>query len=826
MFIQKIGQISGNYSGNKDFSVSDKFLSKVLPSNNKGEKLNPLPTSVSYGIEYFTKKTQNAENAENAISNKINEKIGEIKITKLFKSNGVPLSEIYKNKDFIKRLARLDYKNVEAKYIYFKNELQQYILPYLKNDLSQVAKILDFEELTVQDLDSLHKMARIVYEKHSKFTNTQIPQDIYLNIKTNIENIQKYENFDMLATQEQSEYIQLFGFNLDDEFINALKDSDYLMKFDLIRDAKRLGSSKLLKQELRERMKNKPISAIDVNPAKVNEFLNSNYFNIDFLKSSIGNIDLSKYNCGLPLKYSRDNFISDFNTTIKDLTLKERKEIFDYYKFNIDSKNDIIKFPVPSNADTSSLSPKVQEVISKTNKYVNDFVLNNKIILDDEDKEAEKLLNDFITVFPEFISVIGKIQHRGDSIDHHTLDNLQRCLNNPEIQNLTEEEQLILFFSVMFHDIAKKQELIDDGHQRPSAIYAKEIIKKVPISMQEKEQIYNLIVNSHWLTEGKSAKDLGAVFRHNNEFKIAQIMAKADCESSGFEYAPSEAQINAINENINKIKSNGISLFADNLPDDTSKFPTDKDGVKYLDFTDKEADLSVYGFPEGTKVKDLNLLSHNASTNFESLVNLCDDSKEICLSSSFLNASDKICTDYNLGYSHENCNVILYSSNADIALAGVKVGCTGGKRGFEHFKDFVYGENNSYKNEENRAEKNKRQRNELPNYLKEQLNLSDDEYFELYKHLEKYSDKRDIQAVTLNSGKTLDAKTIKDALNNMHEYLLTSNKNSNEYINEVVVFQPKIQAVILSKKSFFNSDLEHSKLKQTAKNNDIPIILI
>ena len=229
---------------------------------------------------------------------------------------------------------------------------------------------------------------------------------------------------------------------------------------------------------------------------------------------------------------------------------------------------------------------------------------------------------------------------------------------------------------------------------------------------------------------------------------------------------------------------------------------------------------------KGTKVKNLNLLAHNAPCDFESMINLCDDSKEICLSSSFLNASGNIKTNYNPGYREGNCDVILYSSNADIALAGINVCCTGRKRGFEHFKDFIYGENNSYKDEKNRAEENKKCRNELPNYLKEQLNLSDDEYLELYKHLEKYSDKRDIQTVTLSSNRTLDAKTIKDAINNMHNYLLTGNENGGTYINEAVVFQPKIQAVVLNKKDFLNTDLKHSQLKQAAKKNNITIILI
>ena len=171
-----------------------------------------------------------------------------------------------------------------------------------------------------------------------------------------------------------------------------------------------------------------------------------------------------------------------------------------------------------------------------------------------------------------------------------------------------------------------------------------------------------------------------------------------------------------------------------------------------------------------TKVKNLNLLSHNASSSFSSLADICNESKKICLSTSLLNASGDICTHYNQIYSYENCDVILYSSNSDIALAGINVGCTGGKRGFEHFKDYVYGESICFPNEKRRDEQNIEQRNELPNYIKNELNLSDSEYLELYRHLENYSDKRDIQSITLSSGRTIDAKTIKHTLNKMHKY--------------------------------------------------------
>ena len=64
---------------------------------------------------------------------------------------------------------------------------------------------------------------------------------------------------------------------------------------------------------------------------------------------------------------------------------------------------------------------------------------------------------------------------------------------------------------------------------------------------------------------------------------------------------------------------------------------------------------------------------------------ICDDSKEICLSSSLLNVNYGLSTNYNSGVS-----VILHSSNSDIALAGKKVGGTGGQRGRDAFENYIY----------------------------------------------------------------------------------------------------------------------------------------
>ncbi len=175
MLIHKIGYNSNNYFDNKDISFNAKFQERILSKKNPQTKPNNFPPANDYGIEYFTKKTQNVQNA---INKRINEKIGEFRITKLFTSNGVSLSEIHKNKDFIKKLANIDYQNVEEKYTYFKNELQKYTPEFEHNKLSPLIGILDFEELTQEDLDTLHKISKNVYNQHLKFNKTAQPLQI------------------------------------------------------------------------------------------------------------------------------------------------------------------------------------------------------------------------------------------------------------------------------------------------------------------------------------------------------------------------------------------------------------------------------------------------------------------------------------------------------------------------------------------------------------------------------------------------------------------------------------------------------------------------
>ena len=753
--------------------------------------------------------------ASDNVSSKINEKINFLRLNKLFSSCDISKVDLAHNKELIKNLAKLDFENVSEKYLYCYDNFGKYDIR--GRDPKYLTDILEFEELTPKGLQSLHKMALQLYERDKKWN----PETKILRyIKLNAYGFKKYNEFDIIPTAKQTSFINSFIYYIDDDYINNMDDNDELMNVGLIRDIKRCGSTKKMQEELTERMKNKPITPIEIDSVKADDFVKNDIFSFDNLYSTIGNMNLKKYKKGLPLVYPRTNFITDFKKELENLSPQEQKQVYDYYKFNIDAQNDIIKYPIPNNDDISDYSKDVKSAIEQTRRIVNDFMLNNSFVLDEDDACSEYLLNKFIEVFPEFISVTGKMEHRGDSIDFHTLEDLKLCLNSPQIHSLSEEEQRILFLSVMFHDISKKENMVDKGHQKPSALYAKEIIKKLPISLDEKERIYNLILNSHWTTEGKSAKDLGAIFRHGNDFKMAQILAEADTYSAGFDYAPDMKKLRDTENNIKKIKTSGIPLLADNLPVDKSKFPKTDDGIMYLDFTDKDLDLTEFGFRNGTKVKNLNMLCHSSGGTLESLLHICDDSKEICLSSGLLNGAGSLMTLYNNG-----CHVILHACNSDIALGGVHVGSTGGKRGFEEFKDFIYPQSISKNIDEYDRNRIEKYRNEIPNCIKEELDLTDEEYYDFYNQIEAVKSKNDIKRITLNSGRILHSYDIKKAINRIQSNLV-SGRAGRDYRNEVVIFQPKIEAVVMTKQEYFDNDIKNHNIKNTAKENNIPIIIV
>lgn len=738
--------------------------------------------------KFFNKVKETITSPETA------QKINEARLTKLFIQNGsfdvTDFKELQNNKEIIKELAKSDYNNVEKKY----NSLIKNIRKEEKNpksfryknkiSLGNLAYPLKYEKLQAQDIDEIYRIKR----SRPADENPCIHNDLDFN--QFLRTLNEYDNFDNLPASTQKSLMNSLNrdyptFNtITTEEAGDISDSSPLMKFGYIKDLKSVKSNEELVKILDARRRNIPCKAIPSDNEAIERVLSKE--GIDNLSNALKETDLTKYEKGFPLKYSRNDFIKDFNNLVADLNEDDRAKVFDHFQFKINTANDIINYPNPA---ADEVPDGLEEVTAKAQKLINKFMLENEVQLAPEDNALENELNNIIKAYPEFVSIMGKIQHRGDSIDHHTLDDLKRIMADERFERLPDSEQKILTTATLFHDFGKAQKTVDKGHEKKSALEAKEIIKKTPLSLDEKERIFNLINHSHWYVDGSKEDDIAFCFRRPNDFMMAEMFEKADSNSAGFDYSPSKTKTDNIKQHINKINSTGIPLFADNLPAEDKYYDKTQAGIRYLDLRDPEMSVEKYGYPKGTKVKDLKFLCHSSYDEQADFEALCDDSKEVCLSTSLLDCRNKFSTGYNSGDSY-----ILSGNNANIVLGGKDVGGTGGHRGYHYAKETMY-LHDTQGLSKNYAEI---ERQMIPDQIKEKLNLSNEEYTEIYTNICNLKNKNDIEDIELSNGRKIRAKDIKQTISDIQKELVRPReKGEKGYTNEIVVYNPKIEAKVL-----------------------------
>jgi len=769
-------------SANNPKLETDVFVSSnILPSKSDGimgkifGKVKDITTQISDTINSLETK----------------QKINAVKLMKLFVDNGTFsfYDEAYKQKELINELAKLDYEVVESKY---KTIIKNLNMDGIKKDspkylqsmnFNQIYPVLLYDKLKSEDIDAIYNISR-----RRVSDNPHIDNKIELCFF--VQTLKNYEDFDNLSASAQKSCMiaNIYDFptynSLMVEEAKNLPKTSSLLKFAYVKDLRAVNSKDEFVQNMDERRRNIPNKAIYTDNEKIKKVISKD--GIENLSYALNKTDITKYKNGFPLEYSRKEFIHDFNNLVKDLSPEDKKKVFEHFGFKINSANDIINYPNPNT--TGEIDDSLKSVVFEAQKYVNRFTFENRIKLDKEDKALETELNNIIQAFPEFISVIGKLQHRGDSIDYHTMDDLKRILNDKDFKTLPEAEQRILTMATLFHDFGKVQGEIDDGHAKKSAILTKEILKKTELSYDEKERIYNLINHSHWLVDGSSNEDIAFDFRRPNDFKMAEIFEKADSNSSGFEYSPNPEKISQINNNIDKINQTGIPLFVNQLPKEDKYYDKTSSGIRYLDLRDPEMSVEKYGYPKGTKVKDLKFLCHSSDDNYNDFKALCDDSKEVCLSTMLLDTRSRFSTGYN-----SNGSYIVSGNNANIVIGGKNVSCTGGHRGREYAKRAMY---------LNETEKgylsNSDNRQIIPNQIKEKLNLSDVEYSELYKNICNLEKLQDIPDVELKNGRTIKGEEIRQTISDIQtELVRPKDKDEKGYTNEVVIYNPKIEARVI-----------------------------
>ena len=538
------------------------------------------------------------------------------------------------------------------------------------------------------------------------------------------------------------------------------------------------------------------------------------------LEELIANTDFRIYKKqGLPLKYSRKAFIFELDNILSQMDPKDKYNLLEKMEITeINNRNQLIGYEGIINLDFEAEN----EFEMQAQNLAKKFILENEIITDAD--ELNEALNSLIKGMGEFINIIGKTQHNTHdySIDIHILTTLSELLKNPNYQQLSDIEKTCAKMATIMHDIGKPQGINDKTHPIISALYAKDILSKYKLPYEIKDRIYELIKYHHWLedlnTNKKDISEISAGFRRKNDIEIARIITEADLKSIDdekrfYEYFKNvlngEFQI-ALNNEISQINSTGQIFLTSKIINKNLIPKTIINGKEYkiINFTelDDDFDLSQYGFTKGTTPENLRLFIHAVGfseiDNLKTVHDLSNPNYEGFLCASYISLKDKTTFgNYLYGASLE-------SENINIASAYSRNQSSGLTKDFNDFNNHITGK--------------KGQRELIPNSIKEDLNLSDEEYKILYskiQHIKHLSQLDYMDLIDINERK-ISAKAVKEAIIKACEKTIEQHEGSH---NEVNIYYPKVNALIVKTKYV---EKIPQKMLDMAEEYNLPIYLI
>ena len=365
-------------------------------------------------------------------------------------------------------------------------------------------------------------------------------------------------------------------------------------------------------------------------------FISNILSNRSGFESIISAIDLTSeiFKDGIPLKYSRESFISDIKSLIENLPAEEQSNLLKHFGLE-DSGSGIEGLPVV-NKDFTNLPENLHTTASEIANKIEQFIYENETTI--ADPKFKENLDALIKGFPEFTSIIGKVQHgtHAYTVDIHTLKVLQTCIEDPHYAKLSDQDKFVLKFAVLMHDFGKKERTIDQGHQHLSSDYAYGILSKYNLPDSVKYRIMEIVDNHHWFeaycTGKLNAEQVMATFRDPANFDIAKIFARADFMGVNENFHIGRSNVSTQEEFEEYIKTKfsyvdkkfDFAMSHANFVFDTkflyngANFPKEKviiNGIEHeipvLNLTSPDlGNLEQYGFPKGTKLEDVRFLVH------------------------------------------------------------------------------------------------------------------------------------------------------------------------------------------------------------------------
>ena len=663
---------------------------------------------------------------------------------------------------------------------------QHYCSTFNKKDIELVRMFNDTKVyITEDDIISIIKLNKEDFDLSScSFKEIMAMKNSVLSVKDTIDNLTITE--DMNDVQKDA--------------INKLKSLDYDTMLNNIYDNL-----------------HHTITPTEVSDDAIKSFSKGFLANNSNIETILGNTDFTKFSEGIPLEYNRTDFLSDISNIIKSYPSND-EQIALFKKLGIeiikDKNGNITGYDGIINLDITPENTAEKELLDCATK----FIKNNKI--ETGDNELDSVLNSLIEGFPEFINVIGKKQHETHnlSVDAHILQVLKEAVSNDAFNDLSDTDKTCLKLATVFHDIAKSEGVVDKAHPEASAFYVRNLLEKLPFSENIKDRVFELVKNHHWIeeynTDTLTPDYTASLFRHKDDYTIAKIMAESDLKGVSDDFwqeLKSSLDVERqqpVVDSLNKINSSGQLVFTNKIIKENLIPDVEYNGKKYkvIDFTKQSTpdDLSKVGFEPGTTKDNLRLFIHMADDkNLDTVMHLSDVAQ-----GSFLCASE-ISLEHKPTYWEQKFGVSLEAENINIANIAAENQGSGYGKDFNIFSEIITGKE-SYLSD---------YRNNIPQIIKAELNLSDDEYTELFeqfaafKHL---SQIKDNEMYTFGD-KSIQGSKIKEAIQTAQDSMISEEQN------EANLYNPKVNAFVAKVDSIDEIPQEYLDF---AEKYNLPIYLL
>ncbi|MDR1168324.1 MAG: HD domain-containing protein, partial [Heliobacteriaceae bacterium] len=574
-----------------------------------------------------------------------------------------------------------------------------------------------------------------------------------------------------------------------------------------------------------------------INTAKRTEFIKVIANNDTNRETALKTFDFSQFKKeGVPLKYSREDFIQDISNLIKDLNNEQQNKLLNYFGI-FQSKQGFDGLWNNKNIDNAVFSPETQVIAKEIKNKIEDFTIKNEVA-DIKDESIKGVLNGLIKGLPEFTSVIGKEQHgtHAYSVDVHTLKVLQTAMNDPIYKTLSDQDKTILKISILLHDIGKAEKKVDTGHAALSAEYTLSILDKFNLPDAVKARIADIVDNHHWFENYNknliSAEDVATRCRRPEDFKIYQIFSKADFENVNDSFhlsltgCKTQAEFDkfmadkmkAVEDNLNIMHSKANIVLDTKFTQAQKKFPTEK-----IEIEGKETELRVlnlasdktnndlfeYGFAPGITKESARFFVHmtpqndmNTSMKLVDIL-LKDPTNQSTWSTSLIKLENS------RTYSNRKFGFILDIDQANISEANYANTGSGMEKSIVTFTNILFNNNpaRTYVRDNFKVELSNRG-----------FELNDKEYGALAKYL--YSKKYTTQIKDFTIGdKTIKAQDLIEALEISRDKLFKGGDTH----SEIVPINPRATALIAKESSLDKCPADFLKF---AQENNLPIILI